>query len=54
MWVISEIRLCTNEDDLDVIGGVMSDLWDPFVLDVLEGRWLDYGETDEENVRLWV
>lgn len=47
--IFSEVALCPNEHKWSE-GGVRSDLWNPFLRNVLEGGWANYAEAQQENV----
>jgi len=51
--VVSQIELSSNEDLWDV-GAVVSDFWDPLGANVFERIWGDQGETNDEDLGLWV
>lgn len=51
--IVTEIGLGTNEDNWDV-GSMVLDFWPPLGLDVVKGVWGNDGETDEEDIGLWV
>ena len=36
--------------DLESIGALLHDLWEPFVESVVEGPGIDEGKTDEEDI----